>query len=106
MQEEVGTGGAGFRYLYAAFLEEAADRLGHAPWREASERMTDAGDAWRKGFAGVAGRILKGRNATGETLGAAADALDECAAREEELYRFLLAHAPSRASVSLAAAQR
>lgn len=27
MQEEIGTGGAGFRFLYAAFLQEAADLL-------------------------------------------------------------------------------
>jgi len=27
MQEEIGTGGAGFRYIYAAFLQEAADFL-------------------------------------------------------------------------------
>ena len=31
MQEEVGTGGAGFRYLYAAFLQEAGELLNHAP---------------------------------------------------------------------------
>jgi hypothetical protein len=106
MQEEVGTGGAGFRYLYAAFLEEAADRLGHAPYREASERMTAAGDAWRTRFAGTAGRILKGRNASGETLADAADALEECAAREEEIYRFLLANAPRAARVPVAAVPR
>ncbi|HRL34475.1 MAG TPA: BtrH N-terminal domain-containing protein, partial [Neisseria sp.] len=27
MQEEIGTGGAGFRYIYAYFLEQAAERL-------------------------------------------------------------------------------
>ena len=27
MQEEIGTGGAGFRYVYAAFLQEAGDML-------------------------------------------------------------------------------
>ena len=30
MQEEVGTGGAGFRYMYAAFLQEAAELFGSA----------------------------------------------------------------------------
>ena len=31
MQEEIGTGGAGFRFMYAAFLQEAAPLLGQCP---------------------------------------------------------------------------
>jgi hypothetical protein len=27
MQEEIGTGGAGFRFMYAAFLQQASKRL-------------------------------------------------------------------------------
>ena len=30
MQEEIGTGGGGFRFMYAAFLQEAGDVLGLA----------------------------------------------------------------------------
>ncbi len=100
MQEEVGSGGAGFRFMYAAFLQEAGELLGHKPWLEASERMTEAGDCWRSNFAGTCGRIIKGRG-TGD-LDTVADALVECARLEEELYRFLLAYAPSKSVHSLA----
>jgi hypothetical protein len=101
MQEEVGTGGAGFRYLYAAFLQEAGERLEHRPYREASERMTEAGDLWRAKFAGTAARIIKDRNVGGESLADAAAALETCAAAEEGLFRELLASVPEGASASL-----
>lgn len=48
MQEEIGTGGAGFRYIYASFLQEAADILNNAQLAEASAMMTDVGDEWRR----------------------------------------------------------
>ena len=47
MQEEIGTGGAGFRYMYASFLQEAATIMKSNLLKEASEMMTDAGDEWR-----------------------------------------------------------
>lgn len=48
MQEEIGTGGAGFRYLYAYFLEQAADICNESKFQYASERMTEIGDQWRE----------------------------------------------------------
>ncbi|MBC9249029.1 peptidase [Pseudomonas alcaligenes] len=48
MQEEIGTGGAGFRFMYASFLQEAGDRLGAAELGEASQRLTAIGDDWRQ----------------------------------------------------------
>jgi len=60
MQEEIGTGGGGFRFLYAAFLQEAADILHKPELKEFSERMTAIGDAWRN-FAYGAARICKAR---------------------------------------------
>ena len=94
MQEEVGSGGAGFRFMYAAFLQEAGERLDHQPWLEASERMTEAGDCWRSKFAGACARIIKNRGE--DTLDDVADALVECADKETALYRFLLKNAPSK----------
>jgi len=65
MQEEVGTGGAGFRYMYAAFLQEAASLFGSAELNDLSQEMTAIGDTWRE-FAVTAARIIKkgqaGRN--------------------------------------------
>ena len=40
MQEEIGTGGAGFRYLYAYFLEQAADICQDQKYKHDSEHMT------------------------------------------------------------------
>ena len=109
MQEEVGTGGAGFRFMYAAFLEEAGERLGHEPYLEAARRMTEAGDAWRT-FAIVCGRVIKDRLHEGEDFDVAADRLLDCAEAEEGIYRFLLAHAPQsrgrRVSVGAAGVAR
>ena len=48
MQEEIGTGGAGFRFMYASFLEEAGSLIGAAALREASQQLTLIGDDWRQ----------------------------------------------------------
>ncbi|MBS1209267.1 MAG: peptidase [Proteobacteria bacterium] len=61
MQEEIGTGGAGFRFIYAAFLQEAADIARLPVLGEFSERLMTIGDAWRD-FALAAARMVKGRD--------------------------------------------
>ena len=60
MQEEIGTGGGGFRFLYAAFLQEAAKITGNTQLAVLSERMNEIGDGWRE-FALKAARMIKGR---------------------------------------------
>jgi hypothetical protein len=60
MQEEIGTGGAGFRFIYAAFLQEAALITGNAKLASLSDRLNDIGDGWRD-FAVKAARMIKGR---------------------------------------------
>ena len=60
MLEAVGTGGAGFRFIYAAFLQEAAEKLNNDELFSVSEEMTEIGDSWRK-FSILAGRICKNR---------------------------------------------
>lgn len=60
MQEEIGTGGAGFRFLYAAFLQEASVITNHPELKGFSERMTAIGDQWRN-FAYNTARICKSR---------------------------------------------
>jgi hypothetical protein len=62
MQEEIGTGGAGFRFLYAAFLQEAAQISGIAKLAALSEQLNIVGDGWRE-FALKAARMIKGREA-------------------------------------------
>ena len=60
MQEEIGTGGAGFRFLYASFLQEAAAVLDISKLNEVSKQFTDTGDEWRR-FALFSAKMLKGR---------------------------------------------
>ncbi|SMG10353.1 BtrH N-terminal domain-containing protein [Arenibacter troitsensis] len=61
MQEEIGTGGGGFRYIYAAFLQEAGKLLTNNQLLELSKEMTLIGDQWRD-FAVEASRIYKNRS--------------------------------------------
>jgi hypothetical protein len=71
MLEEIGTGGAGFRFIYGAFLQEAAEKTGISVLNDYSARMTVIGDLWRE-FAYKASRIVKhraGENYTYEELG-------------------------------------
>jgi len=85
MLEEIGTGGAGFRFIYAAFLQESAEVLG-LPWlNEASMEMTGIGDAWRE-FAYEAGRLFKNRDKGTITYDSLADKLMRIADREEKLF--------------------
>lgn len=85
MQEEIGTGGAGFRYMYASFLQEAADHLSsnHKPLLlEAADNMTNIGDAWRK-FASRTVKLCRNLNETGfnevsELLHQVADSEKKC----------------------------
>jgi hypothetical protein len=88
MQEEIGTGGAGFRFIYAAFLQEAAE-LAQLPQLQAfSERLTTIGDGWRA-FALAAARMVKGREPLDPPKLAAR--LREQAAKEEAFFRDLQA---------------
>ena len=60
MLEEIGTGGAGFRYMYAAFLQEASGVTENPTLRELAMEMTVIGDRWRD-FAYEGARKFKQR---------------------------------------------
>lgn len=90
MQEEVGTGGAGFRFMYAAFLQEAGRMLGHDDLMKASAMMTTAGDLWRE-FGAAAARLIKQRDDGEVTYASLGERLFGIAAQEEKTFRFLLA---------------
>ena len=84
-QEEIGTGGAGFRYMYAAFLQEAAGVIGKPELKQMSYEMTEIGDRWRE-FAVIAGRIVKNRAQEGEDYNSGADILLDISEREQEFF--------------------
>lgn len=60
MQEEIGTGGGGFRYMYAAFLQEAYGYIPNDKLPEISDTFTKSGDLWRTAAVQASG-IYKGR---------------------------------------------
>jgi len=61
MQEEIGTGGAGFRFLYASFLQELAALTGYRPLEALAARLVEIGDRWRE-FALAAARMIRRRD--------------------------------------------
>jgi hypothetical protein len=88
MQEEIGTGGAGFRFIFAAFLQEAAKVLNQPALLEISKEATATGDLWRN-FAYAAGRVCKNRAGSGEGYGMLSDMLMECSVQEEKIFHKL-----------------
>ena len=85
MQELVGTGGGGFRYMYSAFLKQAGERTGNAKLVELSKPMLEIGELWRD-FASTAARLRKFREKPGETVETLPKMLRDIAAREKSIY--------------------
>jgi hypothetical protein len=88
MQEEIGTGGGGFRFMYAAFLQESAGELRDRSLLDCATSLTEAGDGWRR-FAVMAARVCKVRPRPDDTYAAMAEQLRECARQEEMVFRQL-----------------
>lgn len=88
MQEEIGTGGAGFRFIFAAFLQEASKILNKPELFEISKEATSIGDQWRN-FAYAAARVCKNRAESGEDYQKVSDMLVECSVQEEKLFNKL-----------------
>jgi hypothetical protein len=88
MQEEIGTGGGGFRFMYAAFLQEAAGEMQEQALRDCADSLTAAGDNWRQ-FAVMAARVCKGRARSGDSYIAMAAQIRTCAELEGAVYQKL-----------------
>lgn len=85
MQEEIGTGGGGFRYIYAAFLQEAYAYHPKENLLETSRTFTMAGDLWRTAAVQAAG-IYKGRIGSQEDFNIMGDYLLELAEIERKAF--------------------
>jgi hypothetical protein len=59
-QEEVGTGGAGFRYMYAGFLKEAYEMMKIPELEKAAEQFVATGDVMRKAAIAMA-KVIRGK---------------------------------------------
>jgi hypothetical protein len=85
MQEEIGTGGAGFRFLYAAFLQEAADVVARPALKDISRQLTEVGDRWRE-FAVLGAQLCKNKETGPLVYRRLADLLRQCADGEQRVF--------------------
>lgn len=83
MQEEIGTGGAGFRYIYAYFLQQSASICESSLLQSASQQMTNIGDQWRQ-FANLCVAQCKKDNVDGYAQ--LATKLEKIALQEKNLW--------------------
>ena len=88
MQEEIGTGGGGFRFIYAAFLEEAAKYCQNDNLLKISDEFTKSGDLWRQNAVNMAG-ILRGRSTEQKDFEQIADVMVEIYHIEKNAFKQL-----------------
>lgn len=88
MQEEIGTGGGGFRFIYAAFLQQAHTYFPVDELMDISKQFTKAGDMWRDAAIQASG-IYKGRLTEQQDYDVMGDQLLAIAALEKEAFRNL-----------------
>lgn len=88
MQEEIGTGGGGFRYIYGAFLQEAHAFHPIDELMDISKIFTQAGDRWRSAAVQAAG-IYKGRIGSQADFDVMGDYLLEIAEIEKKAFQAL-----------------
>ncbi|WP_430614482.1 BtrH N-terminal domain-containing protein [Flavobacterium sp. JP2137] len=88
MQEEIGTGGGGFRFIYAAFLQEASVVLNNPQLRELALEMTHIGDLWRD-FAVEAARVYKKRSNQEDVYQLLSNLVLDLANLEEQFFKKL-----------------
>lgn len=88
MQEEIGTGGGGFRYIYAAFLQQAHKFHPNDELLAISKTFTKSGDIWRNAAVQAAG-IYKGRIGSQADYDVMGDFLIEISDIEKEAFKAL-----------------
>jgi hypothetical protein len=88
--EDQGTGGGGFRYIYASFLREASKSLNNQDLYDLSKKMMDIGDGWRE-VSLFASRIGKNRDLGTGKLKEMGDMIRSKADLEEKFFKELKA---------------
>ncbi len=89
MQEEIGTGGAGFRFIYASFLQESGVLLGDENLKACSLMMTAVGDQWRE-FALMIAKSIRKKRGQEIDFSALQNKLESVAVAEAQVYQKLL----------------
>ena len=87
--EEIGTGGAGYRYMYGVFLHEASEILDDPKLKDFSVEMTYIGDLWREFALECVRKFKKRSKASYNDL---ADKLVKISAKEKEFFVSLRKH--------------
>lgn len=88
--EDQGTGGAGFRYMYATFLRQASGMTGIPALRDLSEEMMQIGDGWRE-ISLFSARIGKNRDLGPDRLKELGEMIRKRADLEEKFFKNLSA---------------
>jgi hypothetical protein len=86
--EDQGTGGAGFRYMYATFLQQASEVLQKPVLKELAEELMVIGDGWRE-ISLLAARIGKNRELGPENFKTLSQLLADRADVEERFFKKL-----------------
>jgi hypothetical protein len=89
MEEEIGTGGAGFRFIYGAFLQEAAEILQNEKLSDISIEMGETANRWRD-FSFLGAKNCKKRGGVEVAYQELAKILFEIADREKKIFSTLL----------------
>ncbi|MDP9042365.1 MAG: DUF4872 domain-containing protein, partial [Bacteroidota bacterium] len=88
MQEEIGTGGGGFRFIYGDFLQEAYAYYPLQELIDISKQFTKSGDIWRSAAIQAAG-IYKGRIGAQADFNLMSDYLNAAADLEKQAFQDL-----------------
>jgi hypothetical protein len=83
--EDQGTGGAGFRYLYATFLQQVAAKLNENSLKDMSKRMMLIGDNWRN-ISYFAAKSGKNRDLGPERLNELSEMINARADEEQQFF--------------------
>jgi len=86
MAEDFGTGGAGFRYIFGAFLKESGETFGNKELLEAGAMMGEAANKWRE-FTYIGARNCKNRSKPEEDYGMLGNMMRQIADMEEAVYK-------------------
>ncbi|MFC2102224.1 BtrH N-terminal domain-containing protein [Bacteroidota bacterium] len=88
MAEDFGTGGAGFRYIFGAFLKESGEKFNNTELLEAADLMGKTANRWRD-FTYIGAKNCKNRAKPEEDYGMLGDMMMEIAEGEKKVFQML-----------------
>ena len=86
--EDQGTGGAGFRFMYATFLQQASETINNPVLKDFARELMEIGDGWRE-FSLFAAKIGKNRDLGPDKFKQLSALLSQRADKEEDFFKRL-----------------